>query len=65
MTLDLSLDFLTSVSPICTVMGGMPASMGVHDNPGSWDLLKLRGTNDAHSSGPGRASTPTALPGYT
>lgn len=64
MTLGLSLDSLTSVSPMCTVMGGMPDSMGVHNNSGSWDLLNLHNTNDTHSPGPGgipRAhSTPRA-----
>lgn len=55
-TLDLALDSLTSVSPIYTVKGGMPDSMGVHNNSGSWDPLRLHNTNDAHSPDPGRAS---------
>ena len=49
MTLGQSLDSLTSVSPICPVMG-------VHNNLGSWDPLKPHNINDAHSSGPGRTS---------
>lgn len=62
MTLGLSLDSLTSVSPMCTVMGGMPDSVGVHNNSGCWDPLNLHITNDAHSPGPGRISRAHSTP---
>lgn len=53
MTSGCSLDCLTSVSPICTVVGGMPDSTEVHYNTSSQDSLGLRDTNDTHSSGSG------------
>lgn len=64
MTLGLSLDSLTSVSPMCTVMGGMPDSVGVHNNSGCWDPLNLHITNDAHQA-LAESPVPIALPGCT
>lgn len=57
-----SSDSLTSVSPIYTVKGGMPDSMRVHNNSGSWNPLKLHNANDAHSPDPGRASHAHSTP---
>lgn len=62
MTLGLSLDSLTSVSPMCMVIGVMPDSMGVHNNSGSWDPLNLHNTNDAHLPGSGRISRAHSTP---
>lgn len=62
MGLGLSLDSLTSVYPVRTVKRVMPGSMTVYYSSGSWDPLKLHHTNDAHLSGPGRASFAHSIP---
>lgn len=35
--------------------GGVPDCMGVYYNSSTYEPLKLQGTNNAHSSGPGKA----------